>query len=53
MKIFDATTVIAFLSEMDCPEGIVLLSKHHKIIIPECYRIKIPYQDTFRCSINF
>ena len=28
MKIFDATTVIAFLSEMDCPEGIVLLSKH-------------------------
>lgn len=35
MKIFDATTIIAFLSEMDCPEGIITLSKHHKIIIPE------------------
>ena len=35
MKIFDATTVIAFLSEMDCPEGITMLSKHYKIIIPE------------------
>lgn len=35
MKILDATTVIAFLSEMKCPEGLLTLSKHCKIIIPK------------------
>lgn len=35
MKIFDATTVIAFLSDMEYPEGITALSKYHEIIIPD------------------
>ena len=35
VKIFDTTAVIAFLSEMDFSEGIVELSKHYEIIIPE------------------
>lgn len=35
MKIFDATTVIAFLSEMRCPEGLVKLSNRYKILIPQ------------------
>lgn len=35
MKIFDATAVIAFLSEMQCPEGLVKLSSNHKILIPK------------------
>ena len=35
MKIFDATAVIAFLSEMNYPEGLIELSKHYEIIIPE------------------
>jgi predicted nucleic acid-binding protein len=34
MKIFDATVVIAFLSEMRCPDGLEALSKHYEIIIP-------------------
>ncbi len=35
MKIFDATAVIAFLFEMEYPEGLELLSKHYKLIIPQ------------------
>lgn len=35
MKIFDATAIIAFLSEMECPEGLELLSEHYKLIIPQ------------------
>lgn len=35
MKIFDATAVIAFLSEMQCPEGLVKLSNSHEILIPK------------------
>lgn len=35
MKVLDATAVIAFLSEMDCPEGLEKLSKHHELIIPK------------------
>ncbi len=35
MKILDATAVIAFLSEMRCPEGIIELSKKTRIIVPE------------------
>lgn len=35
MKIFDATALIAFLCEMDCPEGITEISKRSRIIIPE------------------
>ena len=35
MKILDATTVIAFLSEMEFLEGLELLSKHYKLIIPQ------------------
>ena len=35
MKIMDATAVIAFLSEMKCPEGLVKLSDNHEILIPK------------------
>lgn len=35
MKIFDATAVIAFLSEMNCPDSMECLSKHYELIIPE------------------
>lgn len=35
MKIFDATAVIAFLFEMEYPEGLELLSKYYKLIIPQ------------------
>ena len=35
MKIFDATAVIAFLSEMQCPEGLAKLSNNYEILIPK------------------
>lgn len=35
MKIFDTTAVIAFLSEMRCPEGLVSISNNYKILIPK------------------
>ena len=35
MKIFDATAVIAFLFEMEYPEGLELLSKQYKLIVPQ------------------
>ncbi len=35
MKIFDATAVIAFLSDMNYPEGLEQLSKYYEIIIPQ------------------
>ena len=35
MKIVDSTTLIAFLSEMNCPDGIIKLSESYEIIIPE------------------
>jgi predicted nucleic acid-binding protein len=35
LKIFDATSVIAFLSEMRCPESLRELSKYYQLIIPE------------------
>ena len=35
MKILDATTIIAFLNEMNYPDGLVKLSKHYEIVIPE------------------
>ena len=35
MKIFDATAAIAFLNNMDYSEGIIKLSKHYEIVIPE------------------
>lgn len=35
MKVFDATSLIAFLSDMKFPEGLELLSKHYCIIVPE------------------
>jgi len=35
MKIFDATAVIAFLKDMDYPEGITKLSEHYEIVVPE------------------
>lgn len=34
MKILDATAVIAFLSEMQCPEGLIKLSNSCEILIP-------------------
>jgi predicted nucleic acid-binding protein len=34
MKIFDATSLIAFLWEMDFPEGIESLSHRHDVVIP-------------------
>ena len=42
MKIFDATAIIAFLSEMECPEGLELLSEHYKLIIPQGVADEIP-----------
>lgn len=41
MKIFDATAVIAFLSEMRFPEGFELLSKHYKLVIPKAVEAEI------------
>jgi len=35
MKIFDATAIIAFLSEMDCPDSMEVLSKHYELVVPE------------------
>ncbi|MEM3008185.1 MAG: hypothetical protein QXI71_04440 [Candidatus Bathyarchaeia archaeon] len=35
MKIFDATAIIAFLSEMNCPDSMEVLSKHYDLIVPE------------------
>lgn len=35
MKVLDATSLIAFLVDMKFPEGLVLLSKHYEIIVPE------------------
>lgn len=35
MKIFDATSLIAFLSEMKYPDGLRNLSKHYKLIVPK------------------
>ncbi|CAE6492520.1 hypothetical protein [Candidatus Nitrosotenuis uzonensis] len=35
MKIFDATAIIAFLSEMECPDSLVELAKHYELIVPE------------------
>lgn len=35
MKILDATAVIAFLSELLCPEILEELSKYYKLMIPE------------------
>lgn len=35
MKILDATTIIAFLSDMKCPDGFTKLSTSHEIIIPK------------------
>ena len=34
MKIFDATSLIAFLWELDYPEGLRLLSLRHRIVVP-------------------
>lgn len=34
MKVFDATTVIAFLSEMQCPDSLQELSKYYQLLIP-------------------
>lgn len=34
MKIFDATAVIAFLSEMQCPDSLQELSKYYQLLIP-------------------
>ena len=34
MKVFDATALIAFLSEMDFPDGLVELSKHYSLFVP-------------------
>lgn len=44
MKIFDATAVIAFLSEMECPDSLVTLSKHYELIIPEGVAAEIKKQ---------
>ena len=41
MKILDATAVIAFLSEMECPETLQELSKYYQLIIPEGVVIEI------------
>lgn len=35
MKVLDATAVIAFLSELQCPESLQELSKHYQLVIPE------------------
>lgn len=35
MKIFDATAIIAFLSEMECPDSMEVLAKHYDLIVPE------------------
>lgn len=35
MKILDATAVIAFLSEMQCPDGLIKLSHSCEILIPK------------------
>jgi predicted nucleic acid-binding protein len=34
MKIFDATSLIAFLWELDYPDGLRLLSSKHRIVVP-------------------
>lgn len=35
MKVFDATTLIAFLSDMMFPEGLEVLSKRYKLVVPQ------------------
>lgn len=35
MKVFDATTLIAFLSDMRFPEGLEALSKRYKLVVPQ------------------
>lgn len=35
IKIFDTTVLIAFLEEMEYPEGIARLAKDYRIIVPE------------------
>lgn len=35
MKILDASAIIAFLSEMNCPESLSKLAKYHRLLIPE------------------
>lgn len=41
MKVFDATSLIAFLSEMNYPEGLVELSKYYKLIVPTGVALEI------------
>lgn len=35
MKVFDATTLIAFLSDMRFPEGLKTLSSHYRLVVPQ------------------
>lgn len=35
VKIFDATVLIAFLREMDCPDTVTALAKKYTIVVPE------------------
>ena len=51
MNILDATAVIAFLSEMRCPEGIIELSKQTRVIVPEGVAreiVRSPGKETLR-----
>ena len=41
MKILDSTVLIAFLSEMDYPEGLRVLSLRHRLVIPQEVRNEI------------
>jgi predicted nucleic acid-binding protein len=34
MKVFDATAVIAFLGELDYPEGLRLIATRHDVVLP-------------------
>jgi predicted nucleic acid-binding protein len=41
MKVLDSTTLIAFLREMDFPEGLERLSKIHQLLVPHAVAVEI------------
>lgn len=46
MKILDATAVIAFLSELDYPEGLVKIATRHEVLIPRAVSDEITRPST-------
>ena len=41
MKILDATVLIAFLREMDYPEGLRSLSQRHRLVVPRAVVLEV------------